>query len=138
MNYILSAAGLEIKTNSLVGFEINLNKYVELKAKNQNLKNAYEFSEYQKSERDFAFIVDKSIKAQDLLKLIKNVDSSLIKDISIFDLYEGENIPSGKKSLAFKIIIQSNDRALTENDINDVSNKIVKTIEDKTGSKLRS
>ena len=129
---------LEIKTNSLVGFEINLNKYVELKAKNQNLKNAYEFSEYQKSERDFAFIVDKSIKAQDLLKLIKNVDSSLIKDISIFDLYEGENIPSGKKSLAFKIIIQSNDRALTENDINDVSNKIVKTIEDKTGSKLRS
>ena len=129
---------LEIKTSALVGFEINLDKYVELKEKNKKSKILYEFSEYQKSERDFAFIVDKNIQAQELFKLIKNVDSSLIKDISVFDLYEGENIPNGKKSLAFKIVIQSNERALTENDINGVSNKIVKTIEDKTGSKLRS
>ena len=72
----------------------------------------YEFSEYQKSERDFAFIVDKNIQAQELFKLIKNVDTTLIKDIYVFDLYEGENIPNGKKSLAFKVVIQSNDKAL--------------------------
>ena len=83
---------LEIKTNSLVGFEINLDKYVELKKINQKNKFIYEFSEYQKSERDFAFIVDKNIHAQELYNLIKNVDLYLIKDISIFDLYEGENI----------------------------------------------
>ena len=70
--------------------------------------------------------------------MIKNVDLYLIKDISIFDLYEGENIPSEKKSLAFKVTIQSNDKALTENDINEVSNKIIKTVENKTGAKLRS
>ena len=129
---------LEIKTNSLVGFEINLDKYVELKKTNQKNKFIYEFSEYQKSERDFAFIVDKNIQAQELYNLIKNVDLYLIKDISIFDLYEGENIPSEKKSLAFKVTIQSNDKALTENDINEVSNKIIKTVENKTGAKLRS
>ena len=129
---------LEIKTNSLVGFEINLDKYVELKKTNQKNKFIYEFSEYQKSERDFAFIVDKNIHAQELYNLIKNVDLYLIKDISIFDLYEGENIPSEKKSLAFKVTIQSNDKALTENDINEVSNKIIKTVENKTGAKLRS
>ena len=78
---------LEIKTNSLVGFEINLDKYVELKKTNQKNKFIYEFSEYQKSERDFAFIVDKNIQAQELYNLIKNVDLYLIKDISIFDLY---------------------------------------------------
>ncbi len=129
---------LEIKTNSLVGFEINLDKYVELKKTNQKNKFIYEFSEYQKSERDFAFIVDKNIHAQELYNLIKSVDLYLIKDISIFDLYEGENIPSEKKSLAFKVTIQSNDKALTENDINEVSNKIIKTVENKTGAKLRS
>ena len=122
----------------MVGFEINLDKYVKLKGTNKKIKNVYKFSEYQKSERDFAFIVDKNIKAQELLKLIKNVDTTMIKDISVFDLYEGENIPKEKKSLAFKVVIQSIDKALTENDINNISKKIIKTIEDKTGSKLRS
>jgi len=129
---------LDIKTNSLVGFEINLNKYVKQKEKVKKSKNVYKYSEYQKSERDFAFIVDKNIQAQELISLIKNADISLIKDISVFDLYEGSNIPNGKKSLAFKVIIQSNNKALTDNDINGVSNKIVKIVEDKTSSKLRS
>ena len=93
---------LDIKTNSLLGFEFNLDKYVKLKEKNKKTKISYESSEYQKSERDFAFIVDKNIQAQELLNLIKNVDLYLIKDISVFDLYEGENIPNEKKSLAFK------------------------------------
>ena len=91
-----------------------------------------------KNQRDFAFILDKKIQAQDLINLIKNVDLSLIKDISIFDLYEGDNIPLGKKSLAFRVIIQSDSKTLTENDINTVSNNIIKTVEEKTGSKLRS
>ena len=62
---------LGIKTNSLVGFEINLENYVKLKENNNKYKITYEFSEYQKSERDFAFIVDKSIQAQELFKIIK-------------------------------------------------------------------
>ena len=127
-----------INTNSLVGFEINLNKYLKQKEKLKKSKSIYKFSDYQKSERDFAFIVDKNTQAQELIKLIKNVDTLLIRNISVFDLYEGSNIPNGKKSLAFKVVIQSNLKALTENDINGVSDKIIKTIEDKTGSKLRS
>ena len=129
---------LDIKTNALVGFELNLDKYVALKGLNNKPKNKYEFSEYQRSERDFAFIVDKNIQAQELLNLIKNVDLNLIKDISIFDVYEGEKIPNGKKSLAFKVMIQSDNKTLTDNDINGVSNKIINTLEEKTGSKLRS
>ena len=129
---------IDIKTKSLVGFEINIDKYLRLKEKYKKNKISYELSEYQKSERDFAFIVDKNIQAQELIRLIKDVDKYLIKEISVFDLYEGENIPSGKKSLAFKVVIQSNDKTLTENDINSVSNDIIKTIEDKTGAKLRS
>ena len=70
--------------------------------------------------------------------MIKKVDLTLIKDISVFDLYEGENIPIGKKSIAFKVVIQSDNKTLTEDDINMVSGKIVKIIEGETGSKLRS
>jgi len=129
---------LDIKTASLVGFELNLDKYVSLKEFSKKTRKGYEFSEYQKSERDFAFIVDKNTKAQDLINLIKNVDLDLIKDVSIFDLYEGENIPNGKKSLTFKVTIQSTDKTLTDNDINGISKKIVAIIEEKTSSKLRS
>ncbi len=129
---------LDIKTNALVGFELNLDKYLSLKKQSKKSKNIYEFSEYQKSERDFAFIVDKNIQAKELINLIKNIDLKLIKDISIFDLYEGEKIPHGKKSLAFKVMVQSDDKTLTDNEINSVSHKIIKTIEDKTGAKLRS
>ena len=129
---------LDIKTGALVGFELNLDKYVALKKIYKQSKINYEFSEFQKSERDFAFIVDKNVTAQQLINLIKNVDTNLIKDINIFDLYEGEKIPDGKKSVAFKVIIQSDYKTLTDSEIHGVSTKIVKTVEDKTQAKLRS
>ena len=122
----------------MVGFEINLDKYVKLKGTSKKIKNIYKFSEYQKSERDFAFIVDKNIKAQELLKLIKNVDTTMIKDISVFDLYEGENIPSDKKSIALNVTIQSLQKSLNDKDLEKINNLIISTVESKTGAKIRS
>ena len=95
-------------------------------------------SDYQKSDRDFAFVVDKNINAQNLTDIISDIDKSLIKGIKIFDVYEGENIPSGKKSIALKVTIQSDHKTLNENDLTDISNKIVDSVEQKTGAKLRS
>ena len=53
-------------------------------------------------------------------------------------MYEGENIPSGKKSIALKVTIQSDHKTLNENDLTDISNKIVNSVEEKIGAKLRS
>ena len=131
-------SNLDLKEQNLSGFEIFLKNIPQPKKKQRMIKKNYSVSEFQKSERDFAFIVDKNTKAQDLINLIKNVDLDLIKDVSIFDLYEGENIPNGKKSLTFKVTIQSTDKTLTDNDINGISKKIVAIIEEKTSSKLRS
>ena len=120
------------------GFEIFLENLVEYKAKNKKTKESLTFSDYQKSDRDFAFLVNKDTKAQDLTEVIQNIDKNLIKKIKIFDVYEGENIPSDKKSIALKVTIQSDHKTLNESDLTNISKKIVSTVEEKTGAKLRS
>ena len=58
--------------------------------------------------------------------------------MNIFDVYEGENIPSGKKSIALTVTIQSDHKTLNENDLTDISKKIINSVEDKIDAKLRS
>ena len=95
-------------------------------------------SDFQKSERDFAFVIDKSFKSQDLIEIISNVDKSLIQSVSVFDVYEGENIPEGKKSIAINVTIQSSEKTLTDEDLDKISQLIISTVEQKIGAKIRS
>ena len=129
---------IDIKTESLVGFEIFMENLELPKKTLKDLKVKFSFSDYQKSERDFAFIVNKEVKAQDLIDTISNVDESLIKDIKVFDVYEGDNIPENQKSIAINVTIQSSERTLNENDLEKINNLIIKTVESKTGAKIRS
>ncbi len=129
---------IDIKTESLVGFEIFMENLELPKKTLKDLKVKFSFSDYQKSERDFAFIVNKEVKAQDLIDTISNVDESLIKDVKVFDVYEGDNIPENRKSIAISVTIQSSERTLNENDLEKINNLIIKTVEDKTGAKIRS
>ena len=73
-----------------------------------------------------------------MIDTILNVDESLIKDIKVFDVYEGDNIPENQKSIAINVTIQSFERTLNENDLEKINNLIIKTVEDKTGAKIRS
>ena len=120
------------------GFEIFLENLVKFKSHNKKIKESLMLSDYQKSDRDFAFLVNKDVKAQLLVDVIRKTDKSLIKNIKIFDVYEGENIPSDKKSIAIKVTIQSDYKTLNENDLSDISNRIIKSVEEKTNAKLRS
>ena len=95
-------------------------------------------SDFQKSDRDFAFLISKNINAQQLVDAIKKTDKSIIKKIKIFDVYEGENIPSDKKSIALKVTIQSDKKTLNDNELKDISNRIIKSVEEHTGAQLRS
>jgi len=120
------------------GFEIFLENVVKYKKQNKKEKPTIAFSDYQKSERDFAFIVQKDFQAQVLVEIISNVDKSLIKNVKIFDVYEGENIPTDKKSIALKVTIQSDSKTLNEKDLNEISQKIILNVEEKASAKLRS
>ena len=125
-------------TNETFGFEIFLENLVNLKKNNKKIKDSLILSDFQKSERDFAFLVSKNINAQQLVDAIKITDKLLIKKIKIFDVYEGKNIPSDKKSIALKVTIQSNEKTLNDSDLKDISNRIVNSVEQHTGAQLRS
>ena len=120
------------------GFEIFLENLVGYKSQNKKDKPTVSFSDYQKSDRDFAFVVQKEFKAQELIEIISSVDKSLIKNVEIFDVYEGKNIPNDKKSIALKVSIQSDFKTLNDKDLNEISQKIISNVEEKAGAKLRS
>ena len=124
--------------NETFGFEIFLDNLVQFKQSNIKINKSLVLSDFQKSERDFAFLISKNINAQKLVDAIKNTDTSMIKKINIFDVYEGENIPSDKKSIALKVTIQSDEKTLNDNELKDISNRIIKSVEEHTGAQLRS
>ena len=98
----------------------------------------YTVSDFQKSERDFAFVLDKNFKVQELIEIITNVDKDLIKYVKVFDVYEGDNIDEGKKSIALNVTIQSLEKTLNEEDLNKINQLIISTVESKTDAKIRS
>ena len=77
-------------------------------------------------------------KAQELIEIISNVDKELIRSVKVFDVYEGTNIPEGKKSIALNVTIQSLEKTLTEEDLNKINQLIILAVESKTGAKIRS
>jgi phenylalanyl-tRNA synthetase beta chain len=129
---------IDLKTECLVGFEIFLDNLKIPKKTLNDQKIKFNFSDFQKSERDFAFIVSKDIKAQDLIDAVTNVDQNLISNIKVFDVYEGENIPENQKSIAISVTIQSSEKTLNDSDLENINNLIIKTVENKTGAKIRS
>ena len=129
---------LDIKTESLVGFEILLDNLKLSKKLLKDQKTKYSVSDFQKSERDFAFMIDKKINVQDLVSVISNIDKNLISNVKVFDVYEGENIPENQKSIALSLTIQSSEKTLTDNDLEKINNLIIETVENKTGAKIRS
>jgi len=131
-------SNIDLKEQNVCGFEIFLKNIPEPKKKHRLVKKNYFVSEFQKSERDFAFVIDKNYKAGDVEKLISEVDKNLIKKVLIFDVFEGGNMPEGKKSIAVNVTIQSVDKTLSEKDINEVSQKIIDIIKAKTGGTIRS
>jgi phenylalanyl-tRNA synthetase beta chain len=129
---------IDIKTESLIGFEIFLDNLKLPKKTLNDQKTKFVVSDYQKSERDFAFIVNKDVTSQDLINAVSNVDQNLISNIKIFDVYEGENIPENQKSIAISVSIQSFEKTLNDSDLDKINKLIIETVENKTGAKIRS
>ena len=129
---------LNFKGTNIFGFEIFLKNIPEPNKKLRESKKSYQAFDFQKSERDFAFVIDKIFKIGVLEKIIKEIDEKLIQKVNTFDVYEGENIPKGKKSVAINVILQAFDKTLTENDLDQISKNIIKVVSEKTGATIRS
>ncbi len=121
----------------LVAFEVILERIPEPKAKATRAKTAIELSAFQPIGRDFAFIVDRGVKAGDLLRAAQNVDRKLITSVNVFDLYEGKGVETGKKSIAIAVTIQPREKTMTDEEIEALSQKIVAEVSKRTGGVLR-
>jgi phenylalanyl-tRNA synthetase beta chain len=121
----------------LVGFEVILEAIPEPKAKATRAKAVLELSPFQPVERDFAFIVDGSVKAADLVRTAQSVDRKLIANVTVFDVYEGKGIDPGKKSIAIAVRLQPRDKTMTDEEIEALAGKIVAEVQKRTGGVLR-
>jgi len=122
----------------LVGFEIFLDSLPLSKQNNFGNKNKLELSPYQTVERDFAFIIDLHVAARTIINAVQAADKKLITEIRVFDLFLGEGIEKGKKSVAISALMQPMDATLTDAQIEAVCNKIISNVKKKTGGELRS
>ena len=123
----------EIK-DSMILLEMNLSVLFATKSKNIKFEP---ISAYPQSSRDYAFIIDDSINYIDIKNEVKKC-SSLIKEVSVFDIYKGKNLAQNEKSIALTVVFESNDHTLKDNEIDEVHNKIVETLNKKFNVSLRS
>ncbi|MEZ5785071.1 MAG: phenylalanine--tRNA ligase subunit beta [Xanthobacteraceae bacterium] len=121
----------------VVGFEVILERIPEPKLKATRAKPLLELPPFQPVARDFAFIVDRAVKAGDIVRAAQNVDRKLITGVTVFDLYEGTGIDPDKKSIAISVTLQPRERTLTDEEIEAVAQKIVAEVTKRTGGTLR-
>ncbi|MCY3981197.1 MAG: phenylalanine--tRNA ligase subunit beta, partial [Alphaproteobacteria bacterium] len=94
-------------------------------------------SAFQPVERDFAFVVAEAVEADSLLRAVRNADKTLIADATIFDVYRGQGIESGCKSLAVAVTLQPRNATLTDADLEAASARIAAAVSKATGGVLR-
>ena len=118
------------------GFEIFLDALPEPRRATRP-RPALDVSDLQIVRRDFAFFVDETINAGDVLHAARGADKALISDVTLFDLFTGAGVPAGKKSLAIEVTLTPREKTLTDAEIEDASAKVVAAVTKATGGELR-
>jgi phenylalanyl-tRNA synthetase beta chain len=121
----------------MVAFEVILEKIPEGKANATRAKPALELSQFQPVTRDFAFVVDRAAKTGEIQRTLQAVDRKLITGVIVFDVYEGQGIESGKKSVALAVTIQPREKTMTDQEIDALAAKIVAEVAKRYGGVLR-
>ncbi|AWB57160.1 phenylalanine--tRNA ligase subunit beta [Colwellia sp. Arc7-D] len=103
----------------------------------QNIPQARDISRFPANRRDIAVVVDEQVSANKVLQLIEKVGGNYLVDLNLFDVYQGNGIEAGFKSLAIAMILQDNNKTLEEKDITDVVNRVVDTLKTELNASLR-
>ncbi|MEJ6950016.1 phenylalanine--tRNA ligase subunit beta [Natronospora cellulosivora (SeqCode)] len=124
---------LDLKERAAI-YQIDIKKIFD----NASLLNKYqELPKYPAIERDLAVLVGKDINSAALLELIKKNGGKLLKQVDIFDLYQGDQVPDNQKSLAYKLLFQAENKTLTDEEVNKVFKKIIGELEECFSAKIR-
>ena len=131
------AAELDIQ-GPVSAFELDLDALPEPRKKATRTKPALDLSALMPLSRDFAFVVDKAVTAAAILKAARGADKALIRDVTVFDVFEGSHVGEGKKSVAIEVTLQPVDKTLTDEDIDKVSASIIAAVTKTSGGTLRA
>ncbi len=123
-----------VEKEAVYVLEINLDRLLAKKTGKMKFK---EISKYPTIKKDLAILIDKTIISDEIAKLIKRVGGPLLNSIEIFDVYEGKNIPRGKRSIAYSLSFGKQDRTLTDEEVNSVMEKIIEKLQSSLGVQLR-
>ncbi|MEG6520813.1 phenylalanine--tRNA ligase subunit beta [Desulfotomaculum sp. 1211_IL3151] len=104
---------------------------------NRPVKQYHGLPKFPIVERDLAVLVQQEVLAADMLAIIQKAAGSLLQETEIFDIYQGSQVPEGYKSVAFAMKFQAPDRTLTDEEINDKMQRIIKSLTAQTGAELR-
>ncbi|MFP3011520.1 MAG: phenylalanine--tRNA ligase subunit beta [Rickettsia sp.] len=120
----------------IFAFELNITNLPLIKAK-FGKRDEFAVSDFQANFRDYAFIVDQNHRVGEIISYINNFNKKLVKSVILFDIYSGDKLPEGKKSIAVKIELQADDRTLSDTDLNSFSKDLVTAISQKFQGTLR-
>ncbi|MCC8406750.1 MAG: phenylalanine--tRNA ligase subunit beta [Rickettsia endosymbiont of Sceptobius lativentris] len=120
----------------IFAFELNITNLPLIKAK-FGKRDEFAVSDFQANFRDYAFIVDQDHRVGEIISYINNFNKKLVKSVILFDIYSGDKLPEGKKSIAVKIELQADDRTLSDTDLNSFSKDLVTAISQKFQGTLR-
>jgi phenylalanyl-tRNA synthetase beta chain len=118
--------------------EVILERVPEQKTRPTRTKPKLELSPFQPVSRDFAFLVDRTVTADAIVRAAEGADKNLVAAVDVFDLYEGKGIEPGKKSIAIAVTLQPREKTLTDAEIDAVAAKIVAEVTKRTGATLRA
>ncbi|MBQ2811244.1 MAG: phenylalanine--tRNA ligase subunit beta [Alphaproteobacteria bacterium] len=122
----------------VMAFEVYVDNIPLPRSSTDKAKKKLELFNFQPLDKDLAFVVDKSVDASSILAAAKNADRNYITDAAIFDIYEGENLPENKKSVALRVTFQPKEQTFTDKDIENLMNKVIVEVGKKTGGELRN
>ncbi len=121
----------------LVAFEVDLDA-IPLPKSTRTARPPLDASQFQAVTRDFAFVVASDVPAEKIVGAARGVDKALVASVAVFDVFTGEAIGAGRKSVAIEVTLQPRDRTLTEEEIDRVSAAIVTAVGNATGGALRA
>jgi phenylalanyl-tRNA synthetase beta chain len=122
----------------LAAFEIFLDAVPLPRPKPTRTKSALKLSQLPQVERDFAFVVDAAVPAAVVVEAARKAAREAVRDVEVFDLFEGKGLPAGKKSIAIAVRLEPKDKTFTDAEIERFSKAIVAAVEAATSGKLRS
>ncbi len=120
------------------GFEIYLENISQFQENKSSSRGAFINNPYQMVERDFAFLFPKEIQANEIIKKVQRVDKNLIRKVTIFDVYEGNKLPNDKKSIAFRVLMQPQDKTFSDQEIENLSKQIIDVISKSFEASIRN